>query len=189
MVVKSGFGGGITTSHYVSRRRWGFRFYEFMTSDGSISPDGSRLYTKHFSGASPGEQTSKGLVDHHFDLVPTRYMRIFWKFWDTSCFSLQRLGEEGGVNRVPGCGAGGNTDEIQIFGQGFPQEVGFRSPLIDLGNGKNLNSIEWGGKQPPGTLIEIRTRTGNEVVETLTFYDKNGKEVTEKRYELSLIHI
>jgi len=183
VVVKSGFGGGITTSHYVSRRRWGFRFYEFMTSDGSISPDGSRLYTKHFSGASPGEQTSKGLVDHHFDLVPTRYMRIFWKFWDTSCFSLQRLGEEGGVNRVPGCGAGGNTDEIQIFGQGFPQEVGFRSPLIDLGNGKNINSIEWGGEQPPSTLIEIRTRTGNDVVETLTFYDKNGKEVTEKRYE------
>jgi hypothetical protein len=183
VVVRSGFGGGITTSHYVQRRRWDFRFYELMTSDGSISPDGSRLYNKHFSGAAPEEQRVRGLVDHHFDLLPTRYLRIFWKFWDTSCFSLQRLGEEGGVNEVPGCGAGGTTDEIQIFGEGFPQQVGFQSPLIDLDEGKNINSIEWGGDQPSGTRIEIRTRTGNEVVEAFSFYDKNGKGVTQKRYE------
>ena len=182
VVVRSGFGGGITTRHYVSRRRWGFRFYELMTSDGSLSPDGTRLWTKHFSGASPGEQTSKGLVDHHFDLLPTRFVRIFWKYWDTSCYSFQRLGEEGGINRVPGCGAGGETDEIQIFGEGFPSEVGFRSPLLDLGEDKNFNSIEWGGDQPPGTLIEIRTRTGNEILETYTYYDKNGKEVSERKY-------
>ena len=182
VVVRSGFGGGITTNHYVHRRRWGFRFYEFMTSDGSLSPDGTRLWTKHFSGASPGSQTSKGLVDHHFDLLPTRFVRIFWKYWDTSCYSFQRLGEEGGINRVPGCGAGGTTDEIQIFGEGFPSEVDFRSPLIDLGSGKNLNSVEWSGDEPPGTLIEIRTRTGNEIIETYTYRDKNGKEVTERKY-------
>ena len=182
VVVRSGFGGGITTSHYVQRRRWDFRFYELMTSDGSISPDGSRLYTKHFSGAAPEDQRVRGLVDHHFDVLPTRYLRIFWKYWDTSCFSLQRLGEEGGVNEVPGCAAGGTTDEIQIFGEGFPQQVGFQSPLIDLGEGKNINSIEWGGDQPAGTRIEIRTRTGNEVIEAFTFHDKNGKEVTQKRY-------
>ena len=182
VVVRSGFGGGITTRHYVLRRRWDFRFYELMTSDGSLSPDGTRLYSKHFSGAAPDEQRVRGLVDHKFDLLPTRYMRIFWKFWDTNCYSFQRLGEQGGINRVPGCGAGGTTDEIQIFGWGFPQQVGFGSPLIDLGEGKNLNSIEWGGEQPPGTLLEIRTRTGNDVVETYTHYDKNGKAVTEKRY-------
>ena len=182
VVVRSGFGGGITTNHYVSRRRWGFRFYEFMTSDGSLSPDGTRLWTKHFSGASPGNQTSRGLVDHHFDLLPTRFVRIFWKYWDTSCYSFQRLGEEGGINRVPGCGAGGATDELQIFGEGFPSEVDFRSSLIDLGAGKNLNSVEWSGDAPPGTSIELRTRTGNEVLETYTYRDKNGKEVTERRY-------
>ena len=182
VVVRSGFGGGITTRHYVSPRRWDFRFYEFMTSDGSLSPDGTRLWTKHFSGASPGSQTSKGLVDHHFDLVPTRFVRIFWKYWDTSCFSLQRLGEVGGTSKIPGCGAGGTTDEIQIFGEGFPSEISFRSPLIDLGAGKNLNSIEWNGDEPPGTRIELRTRTGNEVIETYTYRDKNGKIVTERKY-------
>ena len=84
---------------------------------------------------------------------------------------------------LPGCAAGGTTDEIQIFGQGFPQQVSFQSPLIDLTEGRNLNSVEWGGDQPPGTRVEIRTRTGNDVEETNTFYDKNGKEVTQKRYD------
>ncbi len=182
VVVRSGFGGGITTNFFISRRRWDFRFYELMTSDGSIAPDGSRIYSKHFSGSSPSSETSKGLVDQHFDLLPTRYVRIFWKFWDTSCFSLFAPGEDTAVGTIPGCAAGGTTDEIQIFGRGFPQQVGFKSPLIDLGEGRNLNAVEWGGDVPPGTRIEIRTRTGNEVEEAYVFHDKNGKQVTEKRY-------
>ncbi len=181
VVVRSGFGGGITTTHYISKRRWDFRFYEFMTSDGSIAPDGSRIYTKHFSGASPSSETSKGLVDHHFDSLPTRYVRVFWKYWDTSCYSLFNAGGDTS-GTIPGCAAGGTTDEIQIFGEGYPQRVEFTSPLIDLSSGRNLNSVEWDGDIPPGTRVEIRTRTGNEVNEVYTFYDKNGKQVTEKRY-------
>jgi hypothetical protein len=180
VVVRSGFGGGITTSHYISRRRWDFRFYEFMTSDGSISTDGSRRYTKHFSGASPYSDYSNGIVDHHFDLLPTQYVRIFWKYWDTSCYSLNNVGDT--VSGVTGCAAGGTTDEIQIFGNGYPQQVSFSSPLIDLGQGRNLNSVDWGGDIPPGTRVEIRTRTGNDVVEEYQYYDKNGKAVSEKRY-------
>ena len=42
--------------------------------------------------------------------------------------------------------------------------------------------MEWSGDEPPGTRIEIRTRTGNEILETYSFYDKNGKEVSERRY-------
>jgi len=183
VVVRSGFGGGITTRHYISKRRWDFRFYEFMTSDGSIAPDGSRIYTKHFSGASPSSETSRGLVDHHFERIPTRYVRIFWKYWDTSCFSLFSAGENSAAGTIPGCAAGGTTDEIQIFGEGYPQQVKFTSPLIDLDSGRNLNSVEWGGDIPPGTRVEIRTRTGNEVNEVYTFYDKNGKQVTQKRYD------
>lgn len=183
VVVRSGFGGGITTRHYISKRRWDFRFYEFMTSDGSIAPDGSRIYTKHFSGASPSSETSRGLVDHHFERIPTRYVRIFWKYWDTSCFSLFSAGENSAAGTIPGCAAGGTTDEIQIFGEGYPQQVRFTSPLIDLDSGRNLNSVEWGGDIPPGTRVEIRTRTGNEVNEVYTFYDKNGKQVTQKRYD------
>jgi len=183
VVVRSGFGGGIWSSHYVSRRRWNFRFYELMTSDGSLSPDGTRIWTKHFSGFAPNAERVRGLVDHHFDLIPTRYVRIFWKYWDTSCISYTRLGNiSGAYSTVQGCAAGGTTDEIQIFGVGYPREVSFRSPLIDLKGDKNLNAVEWGAGTPPGTRVEIRTRTGNEVIEQFIFHDKNHKEVTQKKW-------
>jgi len=183
VVVRSGYGGGITTNHYVSRRRWGFRYYELMTSDGSLSPDGTRIWTKHFAGEAPAAESSRGLVDHHFDLIPARYVRIFWKYWDTSCVSVIFLGEDGSRSEVPGCAAGGVTDEIQIFGEGYPRAVNFRSPLLDLREVRSFNSIEWQADTPPGTRVEIRSRTGDEVVERLTFYDKNGKEVTQKKWE------
>jgi len=183
VVVRSGWGGGITTNHYVSRRRWGFRYYEFMTSDGSLSPDGTRIWTKHFAGIANSEESSRGLVDHHFNLIPARYVRIFWKYWDTSCFSVVTLGEDGSSSLVPGCAAGGETDEIQIFGQGYPREATLRSPLIDLKDIRNLNSLEWQADTPLGTRVEIRSRTGNEVVEKHTYYDKDLKEVTQKRWE------
>ena len=70
-----------------------------------------------------------------------------------------------------------------MYGEGYPLAVRLRSPLIDLASGKNLNSLEWQAQTPLGTHIEIRSRTGNEVVEQYTFHDKNGKEVTQKRYD------
>ena len=184
VVVRSGFGGGITTNHYVSRRRWGFRYYELMTSDGSLSPDGTRIWTKHHAGLARPENSARGLVDHEFDPIPTRFMRIFWKFWDTSCTEFIRLGEdvEEATIETQGCSAGGATDEIMIYGAGHPIEVEFRSPLINLGGTKNLNTVEWSGNAPTGTRIEIRSRTGNEIVQEFVFHDKNDKVVTEKRY-------
>ena len=182
VVVRSGFSGGITTNHYVSRRRWGFRFYELMTSDGSLSPDGSRIYTKHFSGVAPESERVRGVVDHTFDPIATRYVRIFWKFWDISCSELVFLGEGVKAITAMGCTADGGTDEIQIFGAGFPKEVHFQSPLIDMRGDRNLNTIEWDGAAPAGTRVEIRSRTGNEVLDVYVFHDKTGKTVTEKKW-------
>ena len=81
------------------------------------------------------------------------------------------------------CLVTGRTEEIQVFGEGFPQAAVLRSPLIDLEEGKNLNAVRWLAETPPGTRVEIRTRTGNQVIERLIYHDKNGKEITQKRWE------
>ena len=54
--------------------------------------------------------------------------------------------------------------------------------VINLGDSKNLNTVEWQGDVPSGTRIEVRSRTGNEVNPVFVFHDKNGKVVTEKKY-------
>ncbi len=172
VVVRSGFGGGITTSHYVQRRRWNFDYYELMTSDGALSPDGTRIWTKHHTGVARPENRARGVGDHEFEPIPTRFVRLFWKFWSASCDALSQNS----------CVFRGATDEVMIYGSGHPLEVQFRSPLINLGNSRNLNTVEWEGEAPSGTRIEVRSRTGNEIVPELVYHDKNGKVVTEKRH-------
>ena len=66
----SGFGGGITTRHYISKRRWDFRFYEFMTSDGSIAPDGSRIALSETGEAGMvAERGADGIADYRSQMM------------------------------------------------------------------------------------------------------------------------
>ena len=143
--------------------------YKVLTSDGSLASDGSLLWREQFSGQGTAKNRLQGLAEHSFVPTPIRYVRIAWLHWDINC------GERG-------CATGGTTEELQVFGEGYPQEVIVRSPLIDLEKDKNLTVIQWQATAPAGTAVEIRSRTGNQVVEHYTFYDKNGKEITERRW-------
>ena len=161
-------GGGQTIDFFVSLRSFGFNFYEVLSSDGSLAPDGTLIWQKHYSGTA-SDQTKRvtGTASHHFGLVPTRYIRVLWKSWDASNRWAFR----------------GFAEEFQIFGQGFPQNLQFSSHIIDLQSPKSLDALSWNAAIPPGTRLEIRSRTGNQVESQLTYYDKNGKEVTEKKYD------
>jgi hypothetical protein len=180
IAIRGGFGEHLlrTRAGASGPRSFSYKNYEVLTSDGSIAPDGTRIWTRHFAGYPDSENHRAGLADHQFPTLPARYVRIAWLIWDATCAAT-----------VPddaaswGCRASGSAEEIQVYGEGYPLAVGFRSPLIDLGSGKNLNSLEWQAQTPLGTHIEIRSRTGNEVVEQYTFHDKNGKQVTQRRYD------
>jgi hypothetical protein len=163
----------------VPRREIQFKLYEVVTSDGSLAPDGTLIWAKHFSGLPSDHTRQIGIADHVFEAIPSRFVRINWLIWDPACANFNRTA---GQNTKSICFARGSTSEIQVFGEGYPQAVTLTSPLIDLTESKNLNSIEWGATTPAGTRVEVRTRTGDEVVEQLTFRDKNGKEVTEKKW-------
>ena len=69
-----------------------------------------------------------------------------------------------------------------MYGEGYPAEINMTSPIVDLSTIKGLTSLEWDADLSPNTRIEVRTRTGNDVNQTYTFYQKNGKQVTESRY-------
>lgn len=180
VVVRSGNGGGITTAQYVSRRSFIYKYYEVLTSDGSLAPDGTRVWTKHYADYPSEQTTAMGMADHLFDLQPTRYVRLVWRVWDAAC-AVAVGGTQGRTSQF--CLVTGATEELQVYGEGYPQSLAFSSPIIDLGADKNLQALSWGADTPPGTRIEIRSRTGNEVVQRLTYRDKDGKEVTQKKWE------
>ncbi len=180
IAIRGGFGEHLlrTRAGASGPRSFSYKNYEVLTSDGTIAPDGTRIWTRHFAGYPDSENHRAGLADHQFPTLPARYVRIAWLIWDATCAAT-----------VPdaaaswGCRASGSAEEIQVYGEGYPLAARLHSPLIDLESGKNLNSIEWQAQTPLGTHVEIRSRTGNEVVEQYTFYDKNGKQVTQRRYD------
>ena len=160
-----------------SRRFFGFNFYEVLTSDGALAPNGSLLWSKHFSGWPSQTNRQQGMVDHLFDITPVRFVRVRWKAWDANC------GDEFGGETAQGCQSGGTTSEMQIFGAGFPVQVDMRSPIIDLQGQKNINALRWRAETPLGSRLEMRSRSGNTLSFDVTFHDKNDKVITEKQWE------
>ena len=70
-----------------------------------------------------------------------------------------------------------------MYGEGYPARVVLRSPVIDLGTNWNITEIEWDIDAPLGAQFALRSRTGDHVVEEMRYFDKNGKEITKRRYE------
>ena len=76
--------------------------------------------------------------------------------------------------------------EWQVFGEGYMPEIVLTSDLIDVGPSYLITGVDWDADTPPGTRIEVQTRTGDRVEQVKHYFDKNGVEVTEYwwRYKL-----
>ena len=72
--------------------------------------------------------------------------------------------------------------ELQLYGQGYVPEVEMISPLIETGEHRSLTSLRWDAEIPPGTKIEIRTRTGDTLREEIHYFDDGGREVSSHEY-------
>ena len=73
--------------------------------------------------------------------------------------------------------------ELMLFAEGVPAEVELESNLIELSGLVTLGNIHWEATTPPGTKVEIRTRTGDQLIERVRFYDSNGIEKTAAEHK------
>jgi len=140
-----------------------FHRYAIQISDGTPAPGGGRLWRvpEQVRGLGAAYEVNT------FQPTPARFVRIAYPF------ASSESGREGNKARVR---------EVQIYGEGHHPEVELESGLIPLQGAKNLVSIEWEAATPPGTSVQIQTRTGNEVAEAYRFYDSGGVEVSEGKY-------
>ena len=151
----------------IARTRRGainYSWYKLWGSDGSLAPDGSLRWAP--LGELPADPRNWRDIVHfeeRFALQRIRHLRL-------------RFGNDG-------CCLSGTTAEFQVFGEGYPAQLLALSPVYDLGGDKNIAELRWQADTPPGTHLQIRTRSGNELVEQYVFHDKSGKEVTPARYE------
>ena len=162
---------GIAPGKGSGRHRAGvfnYLWYRFFASDGSKAPDGSLKW--ELMGELPSNPRNLKDIRHFQEIFPLRKVRHVRLIFPMS------NGFEAFNGRV------GTTAEWQVFGEGYPAEVLMRSPIYDLGSIQHVSAIDWTTDTPPATLVEIRSRTGNLLDEQYAFYDKNGKQVTQKKY-------
>ncbi|MEE3232961.1 MAG: discoidin domain-containing protein [Candidatus Latescibacterota bacterium] len=86
---------------------------------------------------------------------------------------------------------GGGTGwglETMLFAEGYPAQVQMRSDFIDLaatngdGRPRVIKQLEWSAHTPPGTKIQLRSRSGKSLRKVYTFYDRKGDAITEKKW-------
>ena len=85
----------------------------------------------------------------------------------------------------PSVGGGFQVGEYQLFGTGFPAEIVLTSPLIELPGPVVLRDIRWEAEipEPHLTGVEIRTRTGDRLLEQTRYYTRSGEEVQDAVYQ------
>ena len=150
-------------------RQFNYLWYQFFASDGSRAPDGSLSW--ELLGELPSDRrnlTQVRYFQEHFPLRKVRHVRLIFPMSE---------GFEAFNGRI------GTTAEWQVFGEGHPAAVMARSPIYDLGSIQHIAEIGWAIDAPPQTRVEIRSRTGNLLDDQHIFYDKNGKQVTQKKYD------
>ena len=64
-----------------------------------------------------------------------------------------------------------------LYGKDSYLKVVLESDLIDLSGNKNLNTIEWEAAVDPGTTVQLQTRSGNELIENLLYFDSDGSPI------------
>ena len=136
--------------------------YQLRISDGRLDPDGSLLWE-----ALEERQNRESFLqlEEQFPLREVRHLE------------LRRLELVGELSET------GNLSEIQAYGEGYVSDIALESPLIRLSRPRIFSAVEWDGDQPPGTQLEIRTRSGDKVIEERRYFDVVGQEISQEEWE------
>ncbi len=137
--------------------------YQVRISDGALSANGERVWD------SFGERQNLSGYQHVEEHFSTREVR----FIEVRRLEFSRTSEEGG-----------ELSEVQAFGEGFVSEVAMLSPFIRLNRPRLFTTVDWLGEAPPGTRIEVRTRSGDAIEQIPHYYATTGREISKTLWEL-----
>lgn len=136
--------------------------YQVRVSEGDLDPGGERIWSAFDPRRNPeGHQR----LEEQFPLQEVRYLEV------------RRLAFSGTQAEE------GNLGEIQAYGEGYVSEVTLTSPFIELARPRLYAAVDWQGETPPGTRIEVRTRSGDQVLRIPHYYAITGREISRQLWE------
>ena len=135
--------------------------YQLRVSDGSLDPAGGLVWSSSDERLNPNSFLQ---LEESFPLQEVQHIEV------------RRL------DLVGSTAERATLSEVQAYGEGFVSEVELTSPLIKLGQTRIFSTVEWEGRAPPGTRLEVRTRSGDDLLRVTHHYDRFGREITEERW-------
>lgn len=147
--------------------------YILKASDGSRTAKGKIDY-KQIVDVDNFKEPQKYIFKHTFSPRKVRYLFLRCAHAHGEAIWSETLAE---------------ITEVQIYGQGYPAGATMESDLIDLGKLardnrlKNVTAMSWMADAPPDTEVEIRTCSGDSLVEEIHYYDRTGKEISKQKWE------
>jgi len=136
--------------------------YQIRVSDGALNPDGElvwRLFDERLNREGYLQ------VEESFPGREIRYI------------DLRRLELAAGSREK------GQLSEVQAYGEGYVSEVVMVSPLIRLRRSRLFTALAWEGETPRNTRIEMRTRSGDQLLRVPHYYTSSGREISKAAWD------
>jgi hypothetical protein len=136
--------------------------YQMRLSDGSLNAEGNFVWTTF------DERLNAQRYLEVEETFPTRPVRLI---------ELRRL------NLLSDERLSGKLNELQAYGEGYVSEVTMTSPLIKFDGREMIDRVDWEAEAPLGTTVEIRTRSGDELIQIPRYFNYAGGEISEALWE------
>ena len=139
--------------------------YQVRLSDGAADPSGKLIWTS----LEERQNLERYLhMEERFPLQEVRFIELRHLTVDKS----RR--------------ARGKLSELQAYGSGYVSEVTLTSPFILLDSPRIFSRLTWEGELPPGTRVDVRTRTGDKVTLQPHYFSGflvNAREISRELWE------
>jgi len=136
--------------------------YQIRVSDGSLDVNGEYLWNTLEERVNQQQFLQ---VEEEFPLQPVRLIEL-------RRLDLLQAGNQRG-----------ELAEIQGYGEGYASEVTMTSPIIKLGDRQMFTGLSWEGEASVGTQLEVRTRSGDEMIQIPHYLNRAGQEVSAEQYD------
>ena len=136
--------------------------YQLRISNGALDPSGALVWKA---------------LDERFN--PESYVQLEESFTKQEVRHIE-------VRRMELVGSSSEKatlSEVQGFGEGYVSDVLMTSPLVKLGKARIFSKVRWDASMPPGTSVDVRTRSGDDLIEEMIYFDRYGREISENRWE------
>lgn len=135
--------------------------YQVLLSAGGVDPTGERVWEPLDERLNRGQFRQ---LEERFPLQEVRHIQVR---------RLQLVGSSA---------EGGNISELHAYGEGYVSEITLTSPMVRLPGSRMFTDLSWEGDAPNDTRIEIRTRSGDDLIQETHYYDVYDREITEQQW-------